>query len=90
MPKRQSNSSVSVTTGEDQEPLDPILEQLERDGPEAQAARAVNLLSQKPSKEDSLREKLYEDYGQELVDNIAAQFPQMSMSTLQEQLGMHY
>ena len=84
MPKQRKTSSASVTTGED-----PILDQLERDGPEAQAARAVSLLSQKPSKEDSLKGKLYEDYGQELVDNIVAQFPQISMSTLQEQLDMY-
>ena len=88
MPKQPKNSSVSQTTGED-EPQDPILEQLERDGPEAQAKRAIDLVSQSQSAGSSSREKLYADYGRELVDNIAAQFPKMSMSTLRKELDAY-
>ena len=52
---------------------DSLLDQLERDGPEAQADRAIGLL-------------LRREWGDDFVDRVSEQFPRMTMATLKEQL----
>jgi len=74
MQKQQQNTQDSQLT------------QLEKDGPQAQAKRAVSLVSKTQNEQDSSLLKLQETYGSALVADLQAQHPEASLQDLTELL----
>ena len=65
---------------------DPILEQIQEEGPKAYGKRLLRLASTKEFKDGSQRQRLYEQYGRELVDQVIRDFPDLPLSQLEDEL----